>query len=326
MKITMNSSRGVRTGAVALCYLLTAAPLQLVGQPTITPPATNNPPSTNPPSLALGPSISQYFDVEVGMAVLRPFSITASTARPGKFSFDAGGTDVRGMVQGIFQDRWAWKIKNTAPTENVWIWEDFSADFEARLGYAYGSSGSQSSSTTGSGDGFGEASVGFNLLKIGQKDPNSPLIALNIEPFAGFVSDSEYSILHIAYGIGPALALGVPLPNSRPNLELLLRTGWARVDSPVFIAPNLVDSDGDGNPRFESKNAAAITAEIRLPVLVLKSSQTAGSDTPQYGYLAFGADYYKLAGNGPDQWSLYAAFSVSWEAILDLIPTPSFAK
>lgn len=278
-------------------------------------------------------TFSKWIDIEAGMIVLSPFSITRTSVNPNKYELAPSSTDVRGMVQVIYQNRYAWRAEGFDPNLAIdprkdgsqfqFHFDPTTVDFEFRGGYAYGGSGSQSGATSGAGDFFEEASFGWNLLKLSLADkPNDkPLVSsINLEGFEGMFSDRDYSIIHPTFGGGVAYVAGFPLntSNSTPKIELLARSGIAWVDSPYLGGTAadgnaIVDANNNGDPKFILKPAWANTAELRLPI----------DKSNQYGNLVFGGSVYFLPGGEQrDQWSMYAGYSIAPASLLNLIEAP----
>jgi hypothetical protein len=266
---------------------------------------------TNPPpasvAAAITPESSGFanFYIELGYALLQPFSITPSTTSPGKFTFTDSGGSSRSMDQVLFLYRNAWANIDLDQRPSPF-------DVAIRIGYAAGGSGSESSGSTGGGDLFSEGSIGWNLpLKI--QLGSGTTSTLNLETFGRAISDSEYSLIHTTYGIGPAFVLGIPFSDpASPKVKFMARIAYAQVDTPIFIGPNLVGSDSDGNPTFRMRGAMDATVQLHIPVGAL-----AGKSDKDVGFLSFGGSFDKFGGSsGPDQWSFFAAYTISIGTLL----------
>jgi hypothetical protein len=227
------------------------------------------------------------------------------------------------MFQGIYENRCAWRNDPPTGTPKIWTWGNGYSpiDFEGRVGYAYGgASGTQSTAATGGGDFFGEGSVGVPLITFVTGTPNSGKVLQTLGPevFATFSSDSQYAQVHAAYGVGLSYVAGIPLTandGAGQNIQLMLRAGYAAVDSPSIVGGTtngpLVGVNGDGTPRFITMGAADITAEMRFPITI---------SSKEFGCLSVGGTAYAFpAKNEPDQWSLYVALSISINQIINAL-------
>jgi hypothetical protein len=248
---------------------------------------------------AVGAALTDHIYLEAGTVLLQPFSLSASTTSPGKFAFKDGGSSFRTMEQLIVQYRTAW---DTNDMDNVLL----PIDWELRAGYAELGSGSQSSTTTGAGDFFTEGSLGYNIPSF-KWSKNSTQGTINLEAFGRAISDSQYSLIHSTYGIALAGVLGDTwYGNSR--FKLMAHLGYAQADTPIFIGPNLVGSDSDGNPTFRMRSALDAKVEVHFPISISGS---------KWGYISAGGNFDQFPGDsGPDQWSFYAAYTISLETLL----------
>ena len=287
--------------------------------------------SANILSNSMSSVVSKYLDFEAGVVVLSPFSVSG-TGNPKVYELAPSDSDVRGMIQATFQYREAWREDYARQDSGANDTEIFivsskrgyplpTFDWEFRAGYAYGGpDSSQSSTTTGSGDLYEDASFGINLLK--HSNGNKPgelasVYTINAEGFEAAATDKKYSLIHPAGGVGISFVGGFPMhpfPNStaEKKFEIFTRTGIAWVDSPKLIGiasdgNAQVLTDNDGNPDFSIRAAWATTAELRVPV---------GFAQKQYGYLSLGGTFYKSIQANRDQWSMYAAYTISLNNII----------
>jgi hypothetical protein len=146
---------------------------------------------------------------------------------------------------------------------------------------------------------------------------------VNIEGFGNFASDSQYSQIHTGFGLGLAYAAGIPWGNATNTsgiptnrVQLLGRVGFAFDDSPGIISGNatgpIVGANASGSPEFSLRPAVSYTVEVRLPV------QTPTGQT-SYGCISVGGTVYQFLGSAPDQWAMYAAYSIDPSKVLSAL-------
>jgi hypothetical protein len=175
-------------------------------------------------------------------------------------------------------------------------------DWEARLGYVFDSG--SSSGTAGipaANDLYGGLALGWNLVRWSFPTSSwteTPLRgSINFEPAISVVSDSNFNDVHEQYFIGASTAIGVPirwktsgtsttigelaardasggaLPIADPVVEFLARIGATRVDVPVFLSGEGIDSSTSklvksrhGQPAFRGEWGLGLDFELNVPV------------------------------------------------------------
>ncbi|MGD0816066.1 MAG: hypothetical protein ABSA83_20940 [Verrucomicrobiota bacterium] len=267
-------------------------------------------------SPSFGSDFSQLVHLDVGTVILRPFLITPITPAPGSsspsYQLKLGAADVRGMVQGTFQLRGAWLPDDLRTSwANSYLCDHI--DQEARIGYAYaGNSGSQSSTTTGSGDFYGELAFGWHGTPW---DLHPFYASLGPEGYFDFSSDADYSEMHTAVGAGLAYAGGYAVDSTKTNvIQFLIRPGFIFADSPNIIGYNtngpVLGVNSSGLPSFSWRGAFDLSAEVRIPVAINQN---------QYGSFSVGGAFYEFSGSAPGQWSVYVAYSVDPLSLMESV-------
>ncbi len=196
------------------------------------------------------------------------------------------------MRGGAYAD-WPWSSSQNSPRGDNPRWylpwkkvPDISGDF----GYVFGSStGTNVSASTvvGSSDIYGDASLGFPIIRYASQDYLWKQQA-TIEVSGGFATDRQFDDVHPNVFVGGGYEGKFPNFTGSTNLPVFWfgRVGLARIDRPTLSGTNVVFSNAGGlsAPVFHGSWVPAIGTSIIVPITKTLSIEAGGdayfSSTP----------------------------------------------
>ncbi|MEM7396421.1 MAG: hypothetical protein AAF492_29145, partial [Verrucomicrobiota bacterium] len=166
-------------------------------------------------------------------------------------------------------------------------------DYEIRIGLSGigGSEGDATGSTVaGAGDAYLEGSAGWRIWTAGMYDKNNqpyqgedrPSLrsSFNFEILGGISTDRELNDVHDYLALGVATVWGIDPTDynraqDRRRIELVAGVYWGEVEVPVFLSPNLVPEElegqrviasNNGSVDFDDESGTMIRGDVHFPM------------------------------------------------------------
>lgn len=260
----------------------------------------------------------QNFMVTTGAILLNPYTISQNEDGSYELKGDSE-TETEFFIEMIARHRPAWMKKaRQEKLENKWQYI-VPTDLEGRIGFVTETKEVTGSTVAGSGEGFIEASVGWQLYS------QSPTTSLNLETMFSMVTDREFQDIHDSYHAGFCYIAGIPVPNkteqknsdktasetaaesidTRRVIEFALGAYYCGVEVPRFAdeETNLLVSNR-GEPEFYTAKGAMIRGDINIPF-------------DKSGSLCLVTRYY-LGTEDINPWSLRLGVTINVQAMLGL--------
>lgn len=271
------------------------------------------------------------FVLHTGVAVTNPYRIDRSTDANGTNHYEQSSdssTTGRLYVEAYFKSRYSWETPSALELPGTSAFKSTVYDYEAHIGYVAesGADDIAGSASQAAGDVYAMASVAFNFARLwDQESPLAYLKAFAIRPrgsiaielTGGFVTDREFSDVHMSVGVGPVWTVGIPVMTKEMDgngpAKYKLAEGLLGV-YPYYRMdfPNFVDSDGQsivtvrGEPDFQPQNGYMIRIGVNYPV----------SDNVTVIISASAAASWDREDNLPPPWSLFIGASIPLGKIL----------
>lgn len=179
-------------------------------------------------------SFEKNFLLQIGLVTLNPFEISGSGTEDQPFAIQTSQLTSRGFVEANANLRWAWGrgkelhhlVKEKIAKEKslcyglIWnkdsfcaghdtsVWKPWIPDFQARLGFTFGTDEDDASTIVGSGDLYAEAVVGWNLFRFFTTDGLA--LSFNAPEISGsLVTGRESQDIFANYILGGGVAISI---------------------------------------------------------------------------------------------------------------------
>ena len=240
---------------------------------------------------------TSHFFLHSGAVILNPYTIKKNDE--GKFMLEESGeTDTNFFMEALYRNRYAWLGKTS---------DDYTAmDYEMRIGYAGVDSDSSGAVVSGAGDAYMEYSIGIlsPLRDLKAMNADDASYSCNLEILAGFVTDKGAQDLHFYWGIGPAVAVGVPYSgdantNNKRRIEIIGGIYFGHTDKPEFADDDTREIESQNDlPEFKLKQSAIWRGDIHFPI-------------GENGFLTFrGRFVSNLEDEGINPWNLALGYTL----------------
>jgi hypothetical protein len=253
---------------------------------------------------------TSLFFLHSGGILLNPYTIEED--EEGKFMLkDSGETDTHFFIEAMYRNRYAWQDKELKPWKVL-----LAMDYEMRLGFASTENDPSGAVVSGAGDAYMEFSIG-KLLPFLNNIPRAKSEAVkwvtNGELLTGFVTDKGAQDLHLYFGYGPVVSVGIPYKNteteeSRRTIEILGGIYFGMVDKPQLENDETTEvKSKNGLPEFALEWAAIWRGDIHFP-------------TGKNGFLTIGGRFISnLEGESINPWTISIGYTIPVEVITDSV-------
>ena len=208
-----------------------------------------------------------YFFLHAGAMLLNPYAIVKDNITDEYMLKESGDADTRYFVEAMYRNRYAWIDKKPKLPK-------FALDYEMRLGIAGSDSDPSGAVVSGAGDAYMEFSVGYLVPTVNNLDRavnEGVRWTFNAEGLVGFVTDKGAQDIHLYWGAGPVVAVGIPYDDDTKSdhhrrIEVIGGFYFGKTDIPQFAdgTSSAIKSE-NGFPKFKSETSCIMRGGIHFP-------------------------------------------------------------